>query len=264
MRTGCAINQAYRVEVLDGSARATTDPMRGLYFDQLAEDDLLGGLFGNLTEHSRCRWLMIIEAAARHTPAAGYRGATGIFGGEQSPTRCHNCVRREALPDKRSYVITEYQAGVASLSAHRRTWLVDHLAYQQPEDQFARARPVGVDRTDYDKAAIERERVGIGAVVEECLERVPTVFRDADDQHLVIISQWSCERRKSRAAARTRSEERGVLSSASDDDGGGLQARCASSSKSWASDAAVDVALDGRADLGYQILRWAVRQHRHS
>jgi hypothetical protein len=237
--------------------------MRGLYFDQLAEDDLLGGLFGNLTEHSRCRWLMIIEAAARHTPAAGYRGATGIFGGEQSPTRCHNCVRREALPDKGSYVITEYQAGVASLSAHRWTWLVDHLTYQQPEDQFARARPVGVDRTDYDKAAIEREHVGIGAVVEECLERVPTMFRDADDQHLVIISQWSCERRKSRAAARRRSEERRSFLCER------RRRRWTPSAmreqrQEWASDAAVDVALDGRADLGYQILRWAVRQHRHS
>lgn len=210
------------MEVLDGSARAATDPMRGLHFDQLAEDDLLGGLFGNLTEHGRRRWLMIIEAATRHTPAASYRGATGVFGGEQSATRCHNCVRREALPDNGAYDITEYQADVASLSAYRRTWLVDHWTYQQPEDQLTSARPIGVDRTDNDKTTIEREHVGIGAVLEECLERMPTMFSDSDDQHLVIISQ------------------------------------------NPASDAAVDIALDGRADVGYQVLCWAVRQHWHS
>ncbi len=210
------------MEVLNGSARATTDPVRGLHFDQLTENDLLGGLFGNLTEHSGRRWLMIIEAAARHAPAAGYRSTTGVFGGEQSSTRCHNCVRREALPDNGLYDITEYQADVASLSPYCGTWLVDHWTYQQPEDQLTSTRPVGVDRTDDDKATIEREHVGIGAVLEECLERVPTMFSVADDQHLVIISQ------------------------------------------NPASDAAVDIALDGRADVGYQILCWAVRQHWHS
>jgi hypothetical protein len=61
-------------------------------------------------------------------------------------------------------------------------------------------------------AAVEREHVGIGAVVENCLERVPTMFSDADDQHVVIIAQGSCERRI-RAPSHGEGAGRGVLSS---------------------------------------------------
>src|SRR5687768_17714256 len=76
--------------------------MRGLHLDQLAQDDLLRSLFGNLPEHSRGRRFMIIEAAAGHTPAAGDGSAPGVFGGEQSPTRGNDGVCGETLPHRRS------------------------------------------------------------------------------------------------------------------------------------------------------------------
>ena len=81
-------------------------------------------------------------------------------------------------------------------------------------------------------APIECEHVRIGAVIENRLERGPTLLRDADDQHVVIIP-YKLQLRASGIARRRTEKERdgGVLSSASDDDGGGLQARCASSYK---------------------------------
>jgi hypothetical protein len=163
---------------------------------------------------------MIIEAAAGHTPATGDGSAPGIFGSQQSPTRGDDRVRRETLPDRRSYVITQHQPGIASVPARLRTRFVDHWTYQEPKDQLTRARAVRVQRMDDCVAAVEREHVGIGAVVENCLERAPTMFSDADDQHVVIIAQGSCERRNSRAVARRRSGQRR------------LQARCAISSRS--------------------------------
>jgi hypothetical protein len=38
------------------------------------------------------------------------------------------------LPDSRSYLLTEYQPGIASLAAHQRTWFVAYRTYQQPKN----------------------------------------------------------------------------------------------------------------------------------
>ena len=61
--------------------------MRGLYLDQLTEDDLLGRLFGNLAEYSGGRRFVIIQAAARHSPSAGHGSSVGVLGGQQASAR---------------------------------------------------------------------------------------------------------------------------------------------------------------------------------
>jgi hypothetical protein len=143
---------------------------------------------------------MIIEAAARHTPAAGDGSAPRVFGSKQSTTGCNDRVRREPLPDRGTYIVTEHKSGIASLAPHLRTRFVGHRTYQQPQDQLARAPTVGVDRTDDNVAAVERQHVGIGPVVEKCLERIPTMLSDANDQHLVIIAQRLLQKGASDAA----------------------------------------------------------------
>ena len=132
----------------------------------------------------------------------------------------------KALPDRWSYVVAEHESGVAALSAHARTRFVamgrtNSRRISSPERRGWRRRD------GRQCSPIEGEHVRIGAVIENRLERGPTLLRDADDQHVVIIAQKLQ-----------------------------LQGRM--------SGAAVDVALDGRADLGYQVLRPAVRQNRHS
>src|SRR4249919_1492490 len=197
MRTGCAIDQPYGMEILDDRVRAASDPVRGLHLDQLAKDDFLGGLFGHLTEHGRSRWLMIIETTARHTPATGDGSATGVLGREQAPAGGDDRVRRKTLPDGRPYVVSEYQPGITSLSAHLRTRLVGDRAHQESKGEFARAGAVGFDGPDDDVAEVECKDVRIGTVIEDYLERGLTLFCDADDQHLVIMAQCrvSCGRR---------------------------------------------------------------------
>ena len=88
---------------------------------------------------------MIIKTTARHTPSTGDGSATRVFSGQQALAGDHHRVRRESLPDSGSDVVTEYQTGVPSLSAHLRTWLVDDRTHQEPEDQLARAGAIGVD-----------------------------------------------------------------------------------------------------------------------
>ena len=193
--------------------------MRGLHPDKLAQDDLLGGLLGNLAEYSRGRRLVIIKPAAWHTPSPGDGSSAGVLGSEQPSARDHHCVRREALPDHRSYAVAEHQPSVTSLPAYPGTLLVDDRTYQQAEDQLARAGTGGIDGTDDYVSPIKCEHVRIGAVIEKCFERVPTLFGDADDQHVVIIAQ-------------------NVV----------------------VSGAPVDVALNGRAHFGHQVLGLAIRK----
>ena len=188
MRTGCAIDQPYRVEILDDRVRAASDPVRGLHLDQLAEDDFLGGLFGHLTEDGRGRWLMIIETTARHTPTTRDGSATGVLSGEQALAGDDDRVRRKTLPDSRPYVVSKYQPGIASLSAHLRSWLVGDRAHQESKGEFARAGAVGFDGPDHGVAEVECKDVRIGTVIEDYLERGLTLFCDADDQHLVIMT----------------------------------------------------------------------------
>jgi hypothetical protein len=105
-----------------------------LHFDQLAKNNFLRSFLGDLAEHGRGRRLMIIKATAWHTPSAGDGGSSGVLGRQQATTRGHYCVRRETLPDSRSYLLTEYQPGIASLAAHQRTWFVAYRTYQQPKN----------------------------------------------------------------------------------------------------------------------------------
>src|SRR4029453_9465734 len=145
--------------------------------------------FGNLSEHSRRRRLVIIKTTARHPPPTGDGSAAGILGGEQAPARDDHCVRRKSLPDRWSHLGDEQQPSASLLSSDLRTWLVDYGTHQQSEYQTAGAVAGGIDRTDDDVAPIEREHLRIGTVIEKHLERVPTMLRDADDQHVVIIAQ---------------------------------------------------------------------------
>ena len=73
------------MEILNGSLRITAHPVRGLHLDKLAEDDLLGRLFGNLPEYRRGRRLMIIKTAAWHAPSTGHGSSIGVLGGKQAP-----------------------------------------------------------------------------------------------------------------------------------------------------------------------------------
>ena len=137
MRATRTIDQAYGVEILDRPVGTTANPVRGLHLDQLAEDDLLRGLFGNLAKHSRGRRLVIIKAAAWHSPPTGDGGSVGVLGGQQAPARRDHRVRGEALPHRGSDVVAEHEPSVATLAAHLRTRLVDHRTHQQPKDQLA-------------------------------------------------------------------------------------------------------------------------------
>ena len=265
MRATRAIDQAYGVEILNRPVRATSHPVRRLHLDQLAEDDLLGRLFGNLPEHSRGRRLVIIQTTAWHSPSTGDGSSVGVLGGEQAAARLDYRVRGEALPHRGPDAIAEHQPSVASLPARLRARLVDDRAYQQSKDQLARAGSIGVEGSHHCVALIECEHVRISTVIEKHLERVPTMLRDADDQHVVIIPQKGAAASVgNRAPPHGEGASRGVLSSASDDDGGGLQARCASSSKSVVSGASVDVALHGRADFSHQVISLAIHQDRQS
>lgn len=86
-------------------------------------------------------------------------------------------------------MLTQDQSGVTSLAAYLRSRLVRHRTYQESENQVARAGSVGVEWTDHDVAAVIREHGRVGTVVEEYLERVPTLLANAHDQHLVIMAQ---------------------------------------------------------------------------
>jgi hypothetical protein len=93
---------------------------------------------------------------------------------------------------------------------------------QQPKDQLARAGSTGVHGPQHYIALIEGEHVRISTVIEKYLERVPTMLRDADDQHLVIIAQKvAAERRKSRAAARSQAGAGAPASATGASDGHG-------------------------------------------
>jgi hypothetical protein len=131
---------------------------------------------------------MIIETTARHTPTTRDGRATGVLGGEQAPAGGDDRVRRKTLPDGRLYVVSEHQAGIASLSAHLRTWLVGDQAHQESKDEFARTGAVGLDGPDHHVAEVESKDVRIGTVIEDYLERELTLFCDTDDQHLVIMA----------------------------------------------------------------------------
>ena len=132
---------------------------------------------------------MIIKAAARHSPSTCDGSSVGVLGGEQAAARHDYRVRGETLPHRRSNVVAKHQPSVASLSAHLRPRLVDHLANQQPKDQLARAGSIGIDRSHHYVTLIEGEHVRISTMIEKHLERVPTMVRDANDQHVVIIAQ---------------------------------------------------------------------------
>ena len=132
---------------------------------------------------------MIIKAAARHTPPAEDSGSSRVLGSQQAATRRDYCIRRETLPNNRSYLATEYQAGIASLAAYHRTWLVADRTHQEPKNEISRAGPVGVKGTDDNVAAVEREHIRVGTMIEAYLERVSTLLGNADDQHLVIMAQ---------------------------------------------------------------------------
>ena len=78
--------------------------------------------------------------------------------------------------------------GIASLSAHLRTWLVGDRAHQESKSEFARTGAVGLDGPHHDVAEVESKDVRIGTVIEDYLERELTVFCDTDDQHLVTMT----------------------------------------------------------------------------
>jgi hypothetical protein len=202
-----AIDQAYGVEILDHPVRATTDPVRGLHLDQLAEDDLLGSLFGNLAEYCGGRRFVIIKAAARHSPSTCNGGSVGILGGQQASARCDYRVRGETLPHRRSDVVAEHQPGIATLAAQHWTRLVDHRTHQESKDQFPRAGSIRIDRPHHHVALIECEHVRISTMIEQRFERVPTMLRNADDQHVVIIPQ-KLQLRASEIARRRTEEKR--------------------------------------------------------
>jgi hypothetical protein len=93
-------------------------------------------------------------------------------------------------------------------------------------------------------------------VLETYLERVPTLLGDADDQHLVIMAQrLRVSGITRRCTAKERAEE--LLCESRRRPDASRDARAASN-ENVASDAAVDVALDGRADLGDQIVCLAI------
>jgi hypothetical protein len=75
------------------------------------------------------------------------------------------------------------------LATSQRAWLVVQWTYQQPKNQVARVVAIGVEGMNYHVAAVVGEHIGVGTVLETYFERVPTLFRDADDQHLVIMAQ---------------------------------------------------------------------------
>jgi hypothetical protein len=50
---------------------------------------------------------VIVKAATWHTPPACDSSSSGVFGGQQAAPRRHYRVRREALPDSRSHLITQ-------------------------------------------------------------------------------------------------------------------------------------------------------------
>ena len=77
---------------------------------------------------------MIIKATPRHPPSTGDRSSARVFGGQQALARSHHRVRRESLPNCRSYIITQYQTGVTALPARLGTRLVGHRTYEEPED----------------------------------------------------------------------------------------------------------------------------------
>jgi hypothetical protein len=189
MGAGCAIDQPDCMEIFDCSVRAAAYPVRRLYLDELAENDFLRRFFGHLTEHSRGWRFVIIKAAAWHTPSAGHSGSSRVLGSQQAAARRHYCVRGKTLPDNRSYLAAEYQPGVASLPAYHRTCLIAYRTYKEPKNEISRAGPVGVKWADDDVAAVEREHIRVGAMIEAYLERVSTLLGDADDQHLVIMAQ---------------------------------------------------------------------------
>ena len=92
------------------------------------------------------------------------------------------------------------------------------------KDQLARAGTTGVHGSQHYIALIEGEHGRIGTVIEKHLERVPTMLRDADDQHVVIIAQKvAAASVGNRAPPHGEGASRGVLSSARIDGGGGLQ-----------------------------------------
>ncbi len=106
-------------------------------------------------------------------------------------------------------------------------------------------------------AVVIGEHVRVGTVLETYLERVPTLLGDADDQHLVIMAQ------RLRVVGNRAPLQGEVVSKGAPLRGptaaAGCLARCANSlNENVASDAAVDVALDGRADLGDQIVCLAI------
>jgi hypothetical protein len=131
---------------------------------------------------------MIIETTARHTPTTRDGSATGVLSREQAPAGDDDGVRRKTLPDSRPYVVSENQPGIASLSAHLRTWLVGDRAHQESKSEFARTGAVGLDGPHHDVAEVESKDVRIGTVIEDYLERELTLFCDTDDQHLVIMT----------------------------------------------------------------------------
>ena len=93
------------------------------------------------------------------------------------------------MPHRRPHVVAEHQACVTPSPAYLGTGLVGYRTHQQAENQITRAVATGIDGTDDDIAPIECQHVRIGTMIEQHLERVPTMLRDADDQHLVIIAQ---------------------------------------------------------------------------
>jgi hypothetical protein len=111
------------------------------------------------------------------------------------------------LPHRGPDAIAEHQPSVASLPARLRARLVDDRAYQQSKDQLARAGSIGVEGSHHCVALIECEHVRISTVIEKHLERVPTMLRDADDQHVVIIPQ-KVQLRASEIARRRTERER--------------------------------------------------------